>query len=213
MSINKVSAGVGALVASAVFAALVAIALVFLLKSKPTASVAGSAARVGAGLGQGESRPSAASAEIPAGSPARPRPAVSEPARTESATAPPADPAPEPTADPFARQGTADPPARVLVAVADMQLGVLTTARVRDEAQLVELLTRLGGELERLPAAPGQAAAAARQQLLESYQKELGRYVDGEVELRGRDWIMGLEVGEVRPPPLPTEPDWRPRPN
>lgn len=90
-----------------------------------------------------------------------------------------------------------------------MQLGVLTDAKVRDERRLVAVLTRLGGELEKLGDESGQASAAERQQLLAGYQKELGRYVDGEVELRGRDWLMGIEVGEV--PSI--EADWKPRPN
>lgn len=111
--------------------------------------------------------------------------------------------------DPFERHGDEEPPARVLVAVADMQLGVLANAKVRDEARLVELLTRIGGELEKLGDAPSPSAGARRQQLLEGYQRELGRYLDGEVELRGRDWVMGIEVGEVRP----LEADWKPRPN
>lgn len=215
MSSSRASAGAGALVWTFVLTGLVSVALafviLFLMQRKPAAPVAGSAARADALLGQAEPRQPAV-AEVSAGSSARPRPAASLPARTEPAAAPPTATAPEPTPDPFARHGAEDPPARALVAVGDVQLGVLASARVRDEAQLVELLTRLGGDLERLRPAPGQAAGAARQELLESYKRELGRYVDGEVELRGRDWLMGLEVGEVRPLPLPTEPDWRPRP-
>lgn len=213
MSSSRASAGAGALVWTFVVAGLVLVALAFviLFLIQPAAPVAGSAARADALLGPAEPRQRAV-AEVSAGSSARPRPAASLPARTEPAAATPTATAPEPTPDPFARHGAEDPPARALVAVGDMQLGVLTSARVRDEAPLVELLTRLGGDLDRLRPAPGQAAGAARQELLESYKRELGRYVDGEVELRGRDWLMGLEVGEVRPLPLPTEPDWRPRP-
>ena len=108
-----------------------------------------------------------------------------------------------PVYDPFERHGDEDPQARVLVAVSDMQLGVLKDARVHDETHLVEVLTRLGNELEK-------QGPESRQQLVESYQKELGRYMQGEVELRGRDWLLGLEVGEVRPL---EEQHWQPRPN
>ena len=214
LSRNRVSSGAsaGAFVWSGVLGLLILVGLLWLIKSKlaVTSTHSDSQSEISA---NSEARgPSMAPTERPAIPPSLPRSATKVPVPPESSASAQGADAAESKAvlyDPFERHGTEDPPARVLVAVGDLQLGVLTSARVHDEVHLVELLTRLGGELEKLRSAPEQPAEAARQQLLEGYRKELGRYLDGEVELRGRDWLMGFEVGAARPMEL----DWKPRPN
>lgn len=211
MSRNRVSSGALALMGSSVSVLLVFCGLCWLLRSKLDSRSGGPAAPSESALSIPAAMPAVAPTGPSAAAPLSGRPAPSRAAaHTEPEAATPPDPLkPQPTYDPFARHGDEEPPARVLVAVGDMQLGVLTNAKVHDEVHLVELLTRIGGELERLGPASAQTSAAQRQQLLEGYHKELGRYLQGEVELRGHDWIMGLEVGDV--PPL--EADWKPRPN
>lgn len=112
-------------------------------------------------------------------------------------------------ADPFEPQGDQEPEVRTLVAVGDIQLGVLRNARVRDEAGLKTALARIGDEIDRRTRQGLQPGAPGLQELLDSHREELGRYVDGEVELRGPDWMIGLEAGQ----PRPLDENWRPRPN
>lgn len=211
MSRNRVWSGASALRWSSVSALLVFFGLCWLLKSKLGSYNGRPAAPPERALATPALMPAVAPSKLSAATPpSRQRGWTQAATRTEpEAATPPETPKPEPTYDPFARHGDEEPPARVLVAVGETQLGVLTGAKVHDEVHLVELLTRIGGELEKIGPASAQTSAAQRQQLLQGYHKELGRYLQGEVELRGRDWIMGLEVGEV--PPL--EADWKPRPN
>ncbi len=211
MSRDRDGSGVRTLVRAGVLALLVFCGLCWWVNRNLGSHKGRPAALPESALSTPAALPAVAPPELSAaGRPSRQRGPTRAPTRIEPEAAAVSDePKPEPTYDPFARHGGEEPPARVLVAVGDMQLGVLTNAKVHDEVRLFELLTRIGGELEKLGAGSGQTAAAQRQQLLEGYHKELGRYVQGEVELRGRDFVMGLEVGEV--PPL--EADWKPRPN
>ena len=211
MSRNRVSSGTLALMGSGVSALLICFGLGWLLLSKFGSHTDRSAAPSASAFSTPAAMPAVAPIALSAAAPPSRRHDPSQAAtRTEPEAATSQDPPkPQPTYDPFSRHGDEEPPARVLVAVGDMQLGVLNNAKVHDEVHLVELLTRIGGELEKLGPASGQAAAAQRQQLLEGYHQELGRYLQGEVELRGRDWIMGIEVGDV----APLEADWKPRPN
>jgi hypothetical protein len=209
ISRNRASSGVGAwaLVWSFVLGLLVLGGLFWLVKGKLSTQVAQTDSRPGTLLRPDAVVPVTAPTERSGAHSTLPH--DSSAARTPSGVVPdPGSSQPEastatpPPYDPFARHGDEEPPARVLVAVGDMQLGVLNNAKVHDEAHLIELLTRLGGELEK---------GAPRESLVESYQKELSRYMEGEVELRGRDWLLGFAVGEARP--LPTQEEWRPRPN
>jgi len=110
--------------------------------------------------------------------------------------------------DPFEPREGQKPEIRTLVAVGDIQLGVVRNSRVRDEEGLKRVLVRIGGELEKRIREPQQQDTPGLQQLLDDYREELGKYMDGEVELRGPDWMIGVEVG----PPRPREEWWVPRP-
>ncbi len=137
-----------------------------------------------------------------------PRPPPPRPAVRES---PAPQPAPEPPApvveDPFEPEDGKEPHIRTLVSVGDIQLGVVReSARIRDEAGLKAVLVRMGDDLEkRVRDHPEDAAGL--QQVLDGYREELGRHMDGEVELRGPGWMIGTEVG----PPQPREQWWKPR--
>jgi hypothetical protein len=109
--------------------------------------------------------------------------------------------------DPFEPEDGKEPHIRTLVSVGDIQLGVVReSARIRDEAGLKAVLVRMGDDLEkRVRDHPEDAAGL--QQVLDGYREELGRHMDGEVELRGPGWMIGTEVG----PPQPREQWWKPR--
>lgn len=204
---NLGSSGVGGRLGMAALAVAVLGALLWQQRSRSTPSLVGAPPR-----GDAPGAAPAAGSPAQAAAPRRPSGGPNQPVVATAPIAAALATAPASAYDPFARHGDADPPARVLVAVGELQLGVLSDARVRDEASLVALLTSIGSALEQLRLAPDQTPAAARQQLVEGYKEELGRYVDGEVELHGRDWNLGLEVGEVQPRPQPHEQGWRPRP-
>jgi hypothetical protein len=111
-------------------------------------------------------------------------------------------------ADPFEPEDGKEPHIRTLVSVGDIQLGVVReSARIRDEAGLKTVLVRIGDDLEKRVREQGQGGAAGLQQVLDDYREELGKHMDGEVELRGPGWMIGTEVG----PPQPREQWWKPR--
>ncbi len=159
--------------------------------------------------------PRAMETPVPVAPPAAPPPLPAEPPRADRPPQPAAAPrAPgrnsleELPADPFERQNDQEPEVRTLIAVGDIRLGVLRNARVRDEAALTSALARIGDALDQKGRRP-QAGGPGRQELLDSHREELGRYVDGEIEIRGPDWMIGVEVGEQRP----LHEVWRPRSN
>ncbi|HYO59726.1 hypothetical protein [Archangium sp.] len=134
------------------------------------------------------------------------------PAGPVEVTETPAPPVPPPAekvaADPFEPQDDQDAPIRTLVSVGDIQLGVVREAtRIRDEAGLKKVLVRIGDELDKRLREPQEPGAPKPQELLDGYREELGKYMDGEVELRGPGFMIGAEVG----PPLPREQWWKPR--
>ena len=132
-------------------------------------------------------------------------PPVPEPVAAPEAAAPPAEAV---SADPFEPEDGKDPHIRTLVSVGDIQLGVVReSARIRDEAGLKQVLVRIGGDLERRLQEQGKQGASGLQQVLDDYREELGKHMDGEVELRGPGWMIGTEVG----PPLPREQWWKAR--
>ncbi|WP_257461655.1 hypothetical protein [Archangium lipolyticum] len=140
-----------------------------------------------------------------------PRPPKQEPppAASGDVAETPAPPAPPPEeevlADPFEPRGDQEAPIRTLVSVGDIQLGVIReSARIRDEAGLMKVLVRIGDDLEKRLGKPG---APDPQELLDGYREELGKYMDGMVELSGPGFRIGTEVG----PPLPREQWWKPR--
>jgi hypothetical protein len=138
------------------------------------------------------------------------RPAPAEPVEVE-VTETPAPPPPEEKvlADPFEPQEDQDAPIRTLVSVGDIQLGVIReSARIRDEAGLKKVLVQIGDELnERVVEASRKEDAPNPQELLDGYREELGKYMDGMVQLSGPGFMVGTEVG----PPLPREKWWKPR--
>jgi len=109
--------------------------------------------------------------------------------------------------DPFEPQQSQEPEVRTLVSVGDIQLGVVRNSRIRDEAGLKKALVRIGDDLEKRLRGLQPLGVSGLQQVLDGYREELGRYMDGEVELRGPDWMIGTEVG----PPPPREEWWVPR--
>jgi hypothetical protein len=123
--------------------------------------------------------------------------------------APPAPPAEEKVlVDPFESQGDQEAPIRTLVSVGDIQLGVIReTARIRDEAGLKKVLVQIGDDLEKRFGKPQEPGAPGPQELLDGYREELGKHMDGMVELSGPGFRIGTEVG----PPLPREKWWKPR--
>ena len=141
-------------------------------------------------------------------------PPVNPPPREEAPPPPmpvgePVRPAPPPESvpsDPFEPQDGQEPPIRTLVSVGDIQLGVVRNSRIRDEAGLKRVLVRIGDDLEKR-IREQQKQDVSPQQVLDGYREELGQYMDGEVELRGPGWMIGVEVG----PPLPREKWWVPR--
>jgi hypothetical protein len=124
-------------------------------------------------------------------------------------TPPPAPPPAEKvSADPFEPEDNQDAPIRTLVSVGDIQLGVVREAtKIRDEAGLKKVLVRIGDELDKRLREPQEPGAPKPQELLDGYREELGKYMDGEVELRGPGFMIGVEVG----PPLPRDQWWKPR--
>lgn len=137
-----------------------------------------------------------------------PREASSPPPAPGSAPEQTAPPAEAVTADPFEPEDGKDPHIRTLVSVGDIQLGVVReSARIRDEAGLKQVLVRIGDDLEKRLQAQHTQGAPRLQQVLDDYREELGRHMDGEVELRGPGWMIGTEVG----PPRPREEWWKPR--
>jgi hypothetical protein len=91
--------------------------------------------------------------------------------------------------------------------VGDIQLGVVReSARIRDEVGLKQVLVRIGDDLEKRMQQKKGAGEPGLQQVLDEYREELGKYMDGEVSLRGPGWMVGTEVG-----PPPREQWWKPR--
>jgi hypothetical protein len=161
--------------------------------------------------------PPVARVEPPSPPPVKaPPPARTPPPRAEAPPAPapgaaPADAAPPAeavSADPFEPEEGKDPHIRTLVSVGDIQLGVVReSARIRDEAGLKQVLVRIGGDLEKRVQEQEKQGVSGLQQVLDDYREELGKHMDGEVELRGPGWMIGTEVG----PPLPREQWWKQR--
>lgn len=147
-------------------------------------------------------------AEAPRPPPPRPAapPAAQESPAPQATPEPSSPPVEAVVADPFEPEEGKEPHIRTLVSVGDIQLGVVReSARIRDEAELKAVLVRIGADLEkRVREQPG---AAELQQVLDDYREELGKHMDGEVELRGPGWMIGTEVG----PPQPREQWWKPR--
>ncbi|EAU70014.1 hypothetical protein STIAU_8348 [Stigmatella aurantiaca DW4/3-1] len=135
-----------------------------------------------------------------------PPPAPVEVTETPAAPVPP--PGEKVLVDPFEPQGDQDAPIRTLVAVGDIQLGVIReSARIRDEAGLKTVLVQIGDDLRKRFEKPQEPGAPGPQELLDGYREELGKYMDGMVELSGPGFRIGAEVG----PPLPREKWWKPR--
>lgn|GEM_PF-2238193 len=144
--------------------------------------------------------------------PSSPPPRQPPPAApVEVAETPPAQPPPpaeKVSADPFEPEDNQDAPIRTLVSVGDIQLGVVREAtRIRDEAGLKKVLVRIGDDLDKRLREPQEPGAPGPQAVLDDYREELGKYMDGEVELRGPGFMVGAEVG----PPQPREQWWKPR--
>lgn len=137
-----------------------------------------------------------------------PRPPPSETPSEVVETPPPEE---KVLADPFEPHDDQEAPIRTLVAVGDIQLGVIReSAQIRDEAGLKQALVRIGDELNkrvlegsRNPGAPPPQP----QELLDGHREELGKYMDGMVQVSGPGFMVGTEVG----PPLPREKWWKPR--
>jgi hypothetical protein len=126
----------------------------------------------------------------------------------ETPVQPPPPPEEKVLADPFEPQDNQDAPIRTLVSVGDIQLGVVREAtRIRDEVGLKKVLVRIGDDLEKQLGKPQEPGAPGPQELLNGYREELGKYMDGEVELSGPGFRIGTEVG----PPQPREKWWKPR--
>lgn len=144
---------------------------------------------------------------VPPPPPAQPPPAA--PAQVaETLPAQPPPPVEKVSADPFEPEDNQDAPIRTLVSVGDIQLGVVREAtRIRDEAGLKKVLVRIGDDLDKRLREPQEPGAPGPQAVLDGYREELGKYMDGEVELRGPGFMVGAEVG----PPLPREQWWKPR--
>ncbi|HYO73130.1 MAG TPA: hypothetical protein VEU33_44410 [Archangium sp.] len=144
---------------------------------------------------------------VPPPPPAQPPPAA--PAQVAETPAPPGPPPQEKVLeDPFEPQDDQDAPIRALVSVGDIQLGVVREAtKIRDEAGLKKTLVRIGDDLNKRLQSPQEPGAPGPQEVLDGYREELGKYMDGEVELRGPGFMVGAEVG----PPLPREQWWKPR--
>jgi hypothetical protein len=135
-----------------------------------------------------------------------PPPAPAEATEAPAASVPP--PEEKVLVDPFEPEGDQDAPIRTLVAVGDIQLGVIReSARIRDEAGLKTALARIGDDLQKRFGKPQEPGAPGPQELLDGYREELGKYMDGMVELSGPGFRIGTEVG----PPLPREKWWKPR--
>ncbi|ATB38565.1 hypothetical protein CYFUS_004000 [Cystobacter fuscus] len=150
-------------------------------------------------------------ASPPPASPPAPPPANSPPSEDDEVLLPP-PPAdmPDTRADRYESQDGGEPEIRTILAVGDIRMGVVRDSEIRDQEGLNRVLVRIGGELERRMQSqqPQQRGELAMQKLLDDYQEELGRYMNGEVELRGPGFSIGTEVG----PPLPREKWWKPRP-
>lgn len=132
--------------------------------------------------------------------PPSPAPREAQPSQPAPTAAPPVEAV---VADPFEPEDGKEPHIRTLVSVGDIQLGVVReSARIRDEAGLKQVLVRIGDDLEKRV-----QGAEGLQGVLDTYREELGKYMDGEVELRGPGWMIGAEVG----PPRPREQWWKPR--
>ncbi|WNG24949.1 hypothetical protein F0U62_13740 [Cystobacter fuscus] len=155
-------------------------------------------------------RPASPPPSTPASPPAPP-PASSPPSEDDEVLLPP-PPAdmPDTRADRYESQDGGEPEIRTILAVGDIRMGVVRDSEIRDQEGLNRVLVRIGGELERRMQSqqPQQRGELAMQKLLDDYQEELGRYMNGEVELRGPGFSIGTEVG----PPLPREKWWKPRP-
>jgi hypothetical protein len=130
------------------------------------------------------------------------------PVEVTETPAPVAPPVEKVAEDPFEPQDDQDAPIRTLVSVGDIQLGVVReSARIRDEAGLKKVLVRIGDDLDRRLREPRKPGAPEPQEVLDGYREELGKFMDGEVELRGPGFMIGAEVG----PPRPREQWWKPR--
>lgn len=142
----------------------------------------------------------------------RPVPSIAVPLPlTNPEEAAPVEPSPldRLPADPFEPQEGQEAAIRTLATVGEIRLGVVRGAHVTDEVALTKALTQIAEELEASGKEALRQGALDRQGLLDAHREELGRWVEGEVELRGADWMIGLQVGT--PPPL-EEQEWRPRP-
>lgn len=170
-------------------------------------------------LGQGQSLPASPPPAGPSGerfvarSP-QPAPAVRLPPTTIGTPQPEYKPLAQAAADagsfadPFEWHGQQEPVARTLLAVGDVQLGVLSDVRIHDEPGLLQALARVGEKLDRQSRELGRGGIQALQQILDDERDELGRYMEGELELRGPHWMIGLEVG----PPRTIGDGWQTRP-
>ncbi|WP_394847077.1 hypothetical protein LZC95_06360 [Pendulispora brunnea] len=104
-----------------------------------------------------------------------------------------------------------EPPVVTLAQVGDIALGVRQDPRlleIRDEARLKQVLERVGQALqERVRQHPEEGSAELVERLAD-YREELGRYMSGDVQIRGPGWTIETETG----PALPQEKWWTPRP-
>lgn len=141
--------------------------------------------------------------------PSQPSPPTAAPVEVTEAPPPPAPPPQEKVlADPFEPQDDQDAPIRTLVSVGNIQLGVVREAtQIRDEVGLKKVLVRIGDDLEKRLGKPQEPGAPGPQELLDGYREELGKHMDGEVQLSGPGFMIGTEVG----PPPPREKWWKPR--
>jgi len=180
------------------------------LREKPTAAVAATTS---------EESPVAAPPEPaprePTPPPAVPLPALEargpEPSPPLPVHTPPAAMIPPPAAH-EERGSNGDEPAVVtLTQVGDIALGVRQDPRlleIRDEARLKQVLERVGHALEERVRQHPEEGSAELVERLADYREELGRYMSGDVQIRGPGWTIETETG----PALPQEKWWTPKP-